>query len=75
MNLWQQFQKLIPSDVTLVGTVVSVTNDLYTLDMPQGGSITARSPSTVSLGAIVFVKNGVIIGDAPDLGTLVTIEL
>lgn len=75
MNLWQQFQKLIPADVTLVGTVTSVTNDLYTLTMPQGGSITARSPSTVSVGTSVFVKNGVIIGDAPDLGTLVTIEL
>lgn len=65
MNLFQQFLSLIPDPSLQVGDVASVSNGIAKITLPGGGSITARGDTTV--GARVFVRNGVIEGNAPTL--------
>lgn len=74
-NLWQQFQKLLPQQVTVAGTVMVVNGSLYSVQLPGGTVVPAKSPTSYAVGASVFIKDGVIIGPAPDLGQLVTIEV
>ncbi len=64
-NLFRQFLDLIPDPALQVGTVTAISNELATVELPGGGLIKARGNTTV--GQAVFVRNGVIEGDAPDL--------
>lgn len=75
MNVWQQFKKLLPSDVILAGTVQSIANGVYTISLAGGRTIPARSPGAYLTGANVFVRNGQVIGTAPNLGAITTIEI
>ncbi len=64
-NLFQQFLDLIPDPALQVGTVTAVANEIATVELPGGGTLRARGAATVSQK--VFVRDGVIEGDAPDL--------
>lgn len=64
-NLFKQFLDLIPDPALQTGEVVSISDEIATVELPGGGQIKARGTATV--GMKVFVKGGVIEGEAPDL--------
>lgn len=71
-NLFQAFKKVFPDQPLQVGEVTAVDGDLATVTLPGGGVLQARGAAT--LGAQVFVRDGVIEGEAPAL-PLVVIEI
>lgn len=69
MNLFKQFQELIPgADPLLVGTVSATTDTSTTLETPSGGVVIVRGGG-VAIGQKAFYQSGAIIGPAPDLPT------
>lgn len=64
-NLYREFLDLIPDPALQVGTVQSIVNNIATVALPGGGTIKARGEATV--GQTVFVRGGVIEGQAPSL--------
>lgn len=65
MNPFALFKELIASPRLQVGTVLSVNDGTAEVELPGGGVINARGSATV--GTSVFVRNGVIEGQAPNL--------
>lgn len=64
-NLYTQFKRLIPDAPLLVGTVTAYADGVATIELPDGGIITARGSADVSDS--VFVRDGLIEGPAPAL--------
>ena len=65
-NLWTQFKALLPDSPLLVGTVLTAHSDnSVTVTLLGGGSM--RVSGTGTEGQRVFIRNGVIEGEAPDL--------
>ena len=65
-NIFAKFQQLIPSSPTVVGTVSHLhTNGTCSVTMPGDG--TMRVIGEVAVGKKVFIKEGVVQGEAPDL--------
>lgn len=65
-NFYRLFKELVPEPPLLVGTVESVVAGGCYVDLPGGGGrVFARGVSTVSKR--VFVRDGVIEGEAPQL--------
>ena len=71
-NIYQQFLSLLPRRVRQVATVVAIEGDVATLELPGGGLLTAVGSGAV--GAQVFVRDGVIEGEAPPM-TPIVIEI
>ena len=71
-NIYQQFLNLLPRRVRRVATVVAIEGDVATLELPGGGLLTAVGSGAV--GAQVFVRDGVIEGEAPPMA-IVVIEI
>lgn len=71
-NLYRQFLDLLPARPLQVGTVTATDGSTCTVQLPGGGVLQARGAATV--GQQVFVRDGVIEGDAPAL-TVVAIEI
>ncbi|OJW67491.1 MAG: hypothetical protein BGO64_14195 [Aeromonas sp. 62-46] len=69
MNLFKQFQALIPgADPLLVGTVTATTGTSTTLETPGGGVVIVRGGG-VAIGQKAFYRGGELLGEAPDLPT------
>ena len=69
MNLFKQFQELIPAaDPLLVGTVTASTGTSTTLETPGGGVVIVRGGG-VAIGQKAFYRGGELEGEAPDLPT------
>lgn len=64
-NLFAQFKSLLPARPLQAGTVQAVAAGLATIQLPDGGELQARGEASV--GDVVFVRDGVIEGPAPDL--------
>lgn len=64
-NLLQQFKSLLPDSPLLVGDVLSISNNILAIELPDGSQITAKGVATV--GQRVFVRGGMIEGLAPTL--------
>lgn len=64
-NLFAQFRRLSPDAPLLIGTVTAVSGSEAIVSLPTGGTVRARGEAT--LGGKVWVRDGVIEGDAPDL--------
>lgn len=64
-NLFAQFKALIPQSPLLVGEVVATGTNTVTIELPGGDLINARGQGTV--GAKVFVRDGVVESQAPSL--------
>ena len=64
-NLYQVFRDLIPDPALQVGTVQSVADNIAVVELPGGGTLRARGSATV--GQTVFVRDGVVEGQAPSL--------
>ena len=69
MNLFKQFQALLPgADPLLVGTVTATTGTSTTLETPGGGVVIVRGGG-VAIGQKAFYRGGELEGEAPDLPT------
>ena len=69
MNLFKQFQALIPgADPLLVGTVTATTGTSTTLETPGGGVVIVRGGG-VAIGQRAFYRGGELVGEAPALPT------
>ena len=65
-NLWRQFQDLLPTSVTLIGTVVATHADrTVSVQLLDGGLL--RVAGSAVEGTRVFVRDGRIEGEAPSL--------
>ena len=71
-NIYRQFLDLIPARPLQVGAVTAVSGNTCTVELPGGGLLQARG--TAAVNDQVFVRDGVIEGQAPAL-TLVVIEI
>ncbi|WP_155301348.1 hypothetical protein [Cupriavidus necator] len=64
-NPYKVLLGLLPDPPLQVGTVLSISNGVATVQLPGGGLLQARGAT--SQGATVFVRDGVIEGAAPSL--------
>jgi hypothetical protein len=65
-NLWRQFLDLLPTSVTLIGTVVTAhTDHTVSVQLLDGGLL--RVAGSAVEGTRVFVRDGRIEGEAPSL--------
>lgn len=71
-NPFVKLLRLLPQYPLQVGTVSSMNETLANIELPGGNFIRARG--TAAVGQTVFVRNGVIEGEAPAL-SVVEIEV
>lgn len=71
-NIFREFLDLLPARPLQIGTVLAVSGSQCTVELPGGGLLQVRGSATV--GAQVFVRDGVIEGVAPSL-TLVSYDV
>lgn len=64
-NIYREFLDLLPPKPLLVGDVVTVQGGVATIALPGGGTLQARGNAVE--GQRVFVRDGLIEGEAPDL--------
>ena len=64
-NLYQQFKAVFPDAPLFVGTVQAVSGGVATEELPDGGVQRARGAAAI--GAQVWVRDGVLEGEAPAL--------
>ena len=68
-NLWQQFKALLPDTPFVVGKVTVRNGDgSLTVTTLDGGQL--RASGSASVGDRVFVRDGQVTGQAPDLPTI-----
>jgi hypothetical protein len=68
-NLWRQFKALLPDSPLVVGKVAVRNGDgSLTVTTLDGGQL--RVSGSASVGDRVFVRDGQITGQAPDLPTI-----
>lgn len=65
-NAYSVFLKLLPSQPTLFGVVVAVDGEQHEVELLGGGVIVCMSQKVYELGAKVYVKDKLIVSDAPD---------
>lgn len=67
-NLFTRLRKVLEVDKPVVsGTVLFVDGGVATVELPGGGRLAARGEATV--GSRVYVRDGAIEGEAPNLPT------
>jgi hypothetical protein len=68
MNIWTKFKELIPQRKYLIGEVTSIdaTNKLSTITLLGGSSTTVKGTS-VSVGNLCLIENGIIVQELPSL--------
>ena len=70
-NLYQELKTLLAPGRVQTGKVLAYADGMATIELPGGAQIRARGDTTV--GARVFVQDGVVQGSAPDLEVLVDV--
>jgi len=66
-NVYVRFQRLLPREPLQIGTVAALNADgTSTVTLPSGGSVRVRGQS-VAVGSKAFIRNGEVIGEAPNL--------
>lgn len=68
-NLWKRLKLLLPEPPLLVGTVDSVSSFGAVVLLPDGSAVSVRGDAAV--GQQVFIRDGVIEGQAPALPTVI----
>ncbi|MGJ7558639.1 hypothetical protein ACSFBI_32095 [Variovorax sp. RB3P1] len=64
-NLFNAFIELLPSYPLQLATITVIDGEVARLELPGGGVLTARGVGAV--GDQVFVRDGVIEGQAPSM--------
>ena len=64
-NVYEQFKQLLFDPPLQVGTVSEIGTGVVTVQLPGGGTVKARG--SASMGARVFVRDGVLEAVAPNL--------
>lgn len=64
-NPYRVFLDMLPARPLEVGTVLAVAGDVVTIELPGGGRLQARGQT--GIGTRVFVRDGLIEGEAPTL--------
>lgn len=68
-NLWRRLKLLLTDAPLLVGTVDSVSTYGAVVELPDGSFVSVRGEAMV--GQQVFIRGGIIEGQAPSLTTVV----
>lgn len=71
-NLWRRLKQLLPDAPLLIGVVTSVSSYDAHVQLPDGSLVVVRGTATV--GQQVFIRDGIIEGEAPAL-TATLIEI
>lgn len=73
-NPYKLLKSLLPDPPLQVGTVTAVDGSTVTVQLPDGGTLQARAQIDLQVNDKVFVRDGVVEGEAPAL-TLEVIEV
>jgi hypothetical protein len=74
-NAYAVFLDLVPVPPLQIATVTAIDGDTARLALAGGGVLTARGVGDRAIGAEVYVRDGVIEGDAPAGTSLVQLEI
>ena len=66
-NLWQLFKNVTEQGAKQLATVIDRQGSNYTVTMQGGGNTIVQSSAAYELQSKVFIRNGEIVGQAPDL--------
>ena len=66
-NLWQLFKNVTEQGAKQLATVIDRTGSNYTVTMQGGGNTVVQSSAAYELQSKVFIRDGQIVSEAPDL--------
>lgn len=66
-NLWQLFKNVTEQGTKQLATVIDRQGSNYTVTMQGGGNTIVQSSAAYEIGSKVFVRDGQIVDQAPDL--------
>lgn len=66
-NLWQLFKGVTEQGAKQLATVIDRNGSNYTVTMQGGGNTIVQSSAAYELQTKVFIRDGQIVSDAPDL--------
>ncbi len=66
-NLWQLFKGVTEQGAKQLATVIDRNGSNYTVTMQGGGNTVVQSSAAYELQTKVFIRDGQIVSDAPDL--------
>lgn len=66
-NLWQLFKNVTDQGAKQLATVIDRQGSNYTVTMQGGGNTIVQSSAAYELQSKVFIRDGQIISEAPDL--------
>ena len=66
-NLWQLFKNVTEQGAKQLATVIDRQGSNYTVTMQGGGNTIVQSNMAYELQSKVFIQDGQIVSDAPDL--------
>lgn len=66
-NLWQLFKNVTEQGAKQLATVIDRTGSNYTVTMQGGGNTIVQSNAAYEIGSKVFIRDGQIVDQAPDL--------
>ena len=66
-NLWQLFKNVTEQGAKQLATVIDRQGSNYTVTMQGGGNTIVQSNAAYELQSKVFIADGRIVSDAPDL--------
>lgn len=66
-NLWQLFKNITEQGAKQLATVIDRQGSNYTVTMQGGGNTIVQSSAAYELQSKVFIRDGQIVSEAPDL--------
>ena len=66
-NLWQLFKNVTEQGAKQLATVIDRNGSNYTVTMQGGGNTVVQSSAAYELQSKVFIRDGQIVSEAPDL--------
>lgn len=66
-NLWQLFKTVTEQGAKQLATVIDKQGSSYTVTMQGGGNAIVQSNMAYEIGNKVFIRDGQIVDQAPDL--------
>lgn len=66
-NLWQLFKGVTEQSAKQLATVIDRQGSSYTVTMQGGGNTIVQSSAAYALQTKVFIRDGQIVSEAPDL--------